>query len=283
MTSGIRARHHALASVAALAIVMMSPAAAQPDAARFELRLGGQKFTSFTTAVRLDSVTRGIGTQIRLETDVNLEQRVSAARIEGIYNFGRRHHIGFATYDIDRTGTRRVERSIRFRDETFTLGTTVSAALDQDVAKIAYRYDALSRRRATLGPSFGLHVMRFEVGLSAAAFSTEYDAKVTAPLPVVGVRGGWRFAERWRLLGSFEWFDIEVSDIDGRFTDATITVEHDTFERFGFGLGFNGSDLDVESGDEDFLGIIDLSFSSAIVYFRGTFGRKRSERQGGER
>ncbi|HEY8519869.1 MAG TPA: hypothetical protein VIN61_07310 [Gammaproteobacteria bacterium] len=276
MIGSSRGRHRALGSAVALvAIVTMSPAAAQPDDSRFELRLGGQEFTSFTTAMRLDSETRGIGTRIRLESDVNLEQRVRAARIEGVYNFAGRHHVAFAAYDIDRTGTRRVERSIRFRDETFTLGTMVGAALDQDVAKVAYGYEALARPRATLGPSVGLHVMRFQVGLSVSAFTGEFDARATAPLPVVGVRGRWRFAGRWRLVGGLELFDIEVNDVDGRFVDLTMAVEHDTFERFGFGLGFNGSDLDVESGDEDFLGIIDLSFSSAIVYFKGMFGRQR--------
>src|SRR5690606_13580219 len=53
-------------------------AAAQLDEpARFEYRIGGQAFSEFTSRVRLDSPNRGLGTQIRLEDDVNLEERVS--------------------------------------------------------------------------------------------------------------------------------------------------------------------------------------------------------------
>lgn len=260
-----------------ITFAMLPPhAAAQLDEpARFEYRIGGQAFSEFTSRVRLDSPNRGLGTQIRLEDDVNLEERVSVARIDGFYNFNRRHYIWFAAYDVEREGTRDIVREIRFGEQTFTFATTVSATVEETVAKVAYGFNALSRPRATLGPSFGLHVMRLEAALSALGTSRVQEAATTAPLPVFGIRGNYQIANRWRLEGAFQWFDLDIGDIDGLFTDVTLSVEHDTFERFGFGIGINNNLLDVESGDDDFRGRVDLSFSSVLVYFKGSVGPAR--------
>jgi len=51
-------------------------------------------------------------------------------------------------------------------------------------------------------------------------------------------------------------------------------VEHDTFDRFGFGFGFNTFRLDVEARDENLTGTIYLDFDSFIVYFKGSFGQR---------
>ncbi len=272
-------------TLALVTVVLMglphTPAGAQPTLGteRFEFGVGVQAFTHFTSAVRLDSQTRGIGTRLRLETDVDMDERIRVARADLFYNINARHYIAFASYDIERTGTRRVERDVRFGDKIFTIGTGVTAALDEDVAKLAYGYNALVRPRATLGPSFGLHVMRLEAGMSLSNLPLAYDARTTAPLPVVGVRGSYRISERWRFRGALELFDIDVGDIDGLFRDLILTFEHDTFGRLGFGFGLNANSLDIESGDDDFRGIIDLSFRSAMVYFRGSFGPRAGGRE----
>lgn len=258
-----------------LAVIPVRAAAQLEEPARFEYRIGGQAFSEFTSRVRLDSRTRGLGTQIRLEDDVNLEERVSVARIDGFYNFNRRHYVWFAAYDVEREGTRNITRDIRFGEQTFTLATSVSTTFEETVSKVAYGFNALRRPRATLGPSLGLHVMRLRAALSVPGTTLVQEAATTAPLPVLGIRGNYQFASRWRLEGAFQWFDLDVADIDGLFTDFTVSVEHDTFERFGFGVGINNNLLDVESGDDDFRGRVDLSFRSVLVYFKGSVGPAR--------
>lgn len=245
------------------------------EPARFEYRVGGQAFSNFTSRVRLDSRTHGVGTQIRLENDVNLDERVSVGRVDGFYNFNARHYVWFAAYDIEREGTRNIARNIRFGEQTFSFATSVSTTFEEQVGKVAYGFNALSRPRATLGPSFGLHIMRFRAALAVRGTPLVEDAATTAPMPVFGVRGNYRFAGRWRLDGMYQWFDLDIGDIDGLFTDVAITIEHDTFDRFGFGFGVNNNSLDVESGDDDFRGRIDLSFRSVLVYFKGTVGSVR--------
>lgn len=268
-------RAPASGTVAALWILPFAAAAqTAPEPDRFEYRVGAQAFSSFDSAIRLDSRTRGAGTEIRLEQDVNLEERVDVVRADAVYNFNSRHYVWFAAYDVERTGMRDVARELRFGDETFTVAATVSASLEERIAKVSYGFNAVRRPRATFGPSFGLHIMRLEAGLGIAGTPLVQEASTTAPLPVIGVRGDRRLSERWRLQGALQWFDVQVGDVDGLFSDFIVTVEHDTFDRFGFGFGINNNTLDIESGDDDFRGRIDLSFRSAVVYFKGSVGRR---------
>lgn len=267
-----------LGDVIAAAVVILpgiAHAQAPPDRAlaRFEYRIGGQVFSRFDSILRLDSATLGTGTQIRLEDDVNLDERITIARADGLYRFNERHHAAFSAYDINRTGTRRIERDIRFGREVFTIDTFVASAIEQRVAKISYGYTAMLRPRGRVGPTFGLHVMEFSAGMALAGEPQLDDASTTAPLPMLGVRGEYRFAPRWRLQGALEWFDVEAGDARGVFSDFIVSVEHETFEHFGFGAGVNVFGLDIESGDDNFRGAIDLSFSSFVVYFTGDLGR----------
>jgi len=155
----------------ALALMLPALATAQgpdnenPD--RFSFRIGAQAFTTLTTRLRLDSETLGMGTEIELEDAANLEEHIQVVRLDGTYNFNRRHHADFAYYDIDREGGRSTTQDISFGDVFFP---------DQ-------------------------------------------------------------FTEKWRVTGGLEWFD-------------------------------------VEAGDENFKGLIDLDFDSFIGYFRGSLGQR---------
>lgn len=269
-------------ALAALVLSMLPLGAAAQSASppdRFELSLGVQAFTTFSSTVRVDSAVRGIGTRLTLENDVNLDERARVARADLFYNFNARHYIVFASYEIERTGTRNVSRQIRFGEQTFDIGTSVSTIFDEEVAKLAYGYNILVRPRASLGPSFGLHVMRFEVGLAVSSSARGYRAQTTAPLPVIGVRGYYRLGDRWRVRGALELFDVQAGDVEGVFRDVVLTFEHDTFDRLGFGFGFNLNSLDVASGDDDLRGTIDLSFRSAMVYVKSSFGPRTSREE----
>jgi hypothetical protein len=148
----------------------------------------------------------------------------------------------------------------------------VSTVFSEDIVKVGYGFNVLHRPRAVLGPSFGFHVMKLGAGMVRADQPLSEDTDTTAPLPVFGARGEYLFADRWRLQGSLDWFDVQTGDAQGVFRDFVVTVEHDTFDRFGFGFGLNNLDFDLESGDADFKGTVELAFNSFLFYFKGGFG-----------
>ncbi len=239
---------------------------------KFYFRIGGQAFTHYSTTLRVDSETLGRGTQLTLESDTNLEETINVARLDGGYRFTDRHSMAFSYYDIDRTGSRIIDLDIKWAEEIFPDGIKVESRFRERILKLSYAYTFLIRPKGIMAASAGLHTMRFDAGLQALDLSRrERSTTADAPLPVFGIRGQYRFADKWRLVGQMEWFDVKTGDLDGTFSDALLTVEHDTWDRFGFGFGINSFGLNVSSGDEDLKGIIDIQFDSFVVYFKGNF------------
>jgi hypothetical protein len=265
------------AKLLAIGLLTSSSSLAQlPDSTafddRFEVRVGGQVFTEFTTRLRIDSESLGLGTEIDLEEDLDVEERISIARLDGLFRINRRHSLAMSLYDISREGVRTTTREINYGDAVFPVGTPVISEFEQKIIKLAYRFRFVSKSRAELSGSFGLHTMQLRSALRAVDGSIAQTRDADAPLPVIGVQGSYRFADRWRFSGSVEWFDIQSGDLQGTFTDFVVAVEHDTTERFGFGVGFNRLGLRFEAGDENLSGRLDVGFAAALIYFRGRFG-----------
>jgi hypothetical protein len=239
---------------------------------KFNFRIGGQAFTQLRTTIRIDSETLGRGTEVTLEDDTALEESITVLRLDGNYRFTDRHSMTFSYYDIDRTGSRTIDREIEWGEEVFPVNTTLESFYRQEVFKLSYGYTFLIRPRGFLLASAGLHTMKFDTGLRAFDGSRQTSNSTDAPLPVVGLRGQYRFSDKWRLVGSVDMFGVEVGDYEGRWSDLLLSVEHDTWDRFGFGFGFNTLGLDVRAGDENLMGTIDISFDSFVVYFKGHLG-----------
>ncbi len=239
---------------------------------KFFFRIGGQAFTRFRTSVRIDSERLGLGTEFSLEDDTNLEETITVVRLDGVYRFTDRHSMGFSYYDIDRTGSRAIDREITWDGEVFPINTTLESHFREKIFKVSYAYTFLIRPKGVMAASVGLHTMRFDTGLRAFDGSRERSNSTEAPLPVIGIRGQYRFGEKWRFVGQIEWLDVEVGDYEGTFSDTILTVEHDTWDRFGLGFGINSFGLDLRSGDSKLMGILDINFDSFVIYLKGDFG-----------
>lgn len=243
---------------------------------KFDFRIGGQIFTRFTTALRVDSETSG--TQFSLEDDTNVEETITIARLDGRYRFTNRHSANFSYYDIDRVGSGNIGLDVDWGGVLFPNGIAVESRFRQKILKLSYAYTFLIRPRGVVAVSAGLHTVRIDTGLRAGDGTRETSNTADAPLPLFGLRGQYRFGDKWRFVGSMEFFDVSTGDLRGIFSDTLLTVEHDTWDRFGLGFGINTFGFDVRAGDEDLRGIIDTSFDAFVVYFKGTFGGRRPSR-----
>jgi len=240
---------------------------------KFYFRVGGQAFTRLRTTVRIDSERVGNGTEFTLEDATNLEEKIAIARLDGIYRFTDKHSMGFSYYDIDRTGSAILDEEITWDGEVFPIDITVESLFRQQVLEISYAYSFLLRPKGVMAVTAGLHTMKFHTGLREVGGDKERTNSTEAPLPSIGIRGQYRFGEKWRFVGKINWLDVSVGDYRGKLADTLLTVEHDTWDRVGLGFGINSFGLKLESGDANLKGFFDIKFDSFVVFFKGHFGR----------
>ena len=76
------------------------------------INLGGF-LTSRDTDVRIDSKTLGKGTEISAENDLGLDDEKNTFRADAYVRLGQRHRLGVSFYDMSRSNTRVINRTIQ--------------------------------------------------------------------------------------------------------------------------------------------------------------------------
>jgi hypothetical protein len=237
---------------------------------RFYISGGVAAFADFNTNMQVTG-DAGLGTDLDLEDLLNLDEDAVAARIDGRYAFNKRHWLEFAWYDIRRDGERTIANDITVGDVVIP-ASNVETTFDTAIFKIAYRYNFVAEPRTVIGASFGFHVMSIDSSFKSAAFAVEEEYKVDAPVPLLGLHGAYALSEKWKLSGSAEFLKFDIGDYRGLITDVRLTIDHDTFEHFGWGLGYNGFQSDATLEGEDGLkSDLEYGYSGLMVYLRLLF------------
>ena len=253
--------------LAVLATVATPLAAAQGDE-KFSLSLGA--FIADSDSVtRLDvSGEARRGTPVDFETDLGLDASDSVFRIDGYYRFNDRHRIDFSAFDLSRSATTQIKKEIDWQGTIFPISANVDSDFDLNIYKLAYTYSIILREKGYVGLTAGLYTADIGTRLSAADIANREGGDVTAPLPVVGVRGEYQFAEKWSFRASGEFFSLEYQDFDGSLTDFYAGVDYQLFEHVGIGLGLNSVRIDMEVENNDWNGDLDWKYEGVLLFFK---------------
>ena len=116
--------------------------------------------------------------------------------------------------------------------------------------------------------NFGLNVNELKASMAVVGGPDPISesSEVTAPLPTIGVHGHVMLSRKWKFFGTIGVFAASVGDHEGLLTGAVTGFTHETFKHVGFGIGYTGFKIRIESEDEDFLGKIKVSYGGVNDY-----------------
>ncbi len=227
------------------------------------------------TEARVDSDS-GQGTDLNLEDDLGLQSSMTIARLDGHWWLSRRNRLDFSVFNFSRDGTRTIDETIDFGDRTFAINTVVNSTQDLDIAKAAYTFAPVIKDRGFVGLTAGLYVAQTKLSLSQATLGTAETEGLTAPLPVIGVRGQYAVTDRIKLRGSLEVFGIDTGDVSGHLNDFNIAADYAFGKRFAVGLAYNDVSMEIEAseGDSGFRGALDWGYSGWLLYVNVDIGNR---------
>ena len=255
--------------LACLALVVPAAAAAQDDH-RFSLSLGAF-ITDRASEARVDAADGTPGTPVDIEGDLGLDTSETVFRLDGYFKFNDRHRIDFSVFDLSRDATRQIDAEITWDDVVFPINATVISALDFNVYKLAYTYSFMRREKGYLGFTAGLYVAEVGAKLSAENIAVEAGGGLTAPLPVIGLRGEYRFTDKWAFRASGELFGLEYEAFDGSLIDLYAGIDYRLFEHVAIGAALNSVKLDVDVSDNDLIGALDWQYDGVLLFFKFDF------------
>jgi hypothetical protein len=219
----------------------------------------------------VDAADLTTGSPVDLESDLGLDASETVLRLDGYYRFNDRHRIDFSVFDLSRAATRQIDTAITWKNIVFPISATIGSEIDFSIYKLAYTWSFMRREKGYLGLTGGLYVADVAVKLSAQNIAEEAGGGVTAPLPVIGLRGEYRFTDKWTFRASGELFGLEYEAFDGSLIDLYAGIDYSLFEHAAIGLGLNSVKMDVDVSSSKLNGALDWQYDGALLYLKFDF------------
>jgi hypothetical protein len=237
----------------------------------------GTFLLSTDTRVRLNGSGGQQGTEVDLGRDLGFKD-ANRFRIDATWRFFARHKIRLLYFDTNDHRDKTITRDLTIGDTTYPASANLQSTNRTTIAEVAYEYAFLKRENYEVTGSAGIHTVKFKLGVSGEGavngntgqFSTE-SATTTAPLPVFGARGLWRFAPQWYFDGQAQYFALKVDNVDGHITDVRAGVTRMFGKHFGVGAGWNQFVTKVSIDKASFEGSLRWRYSGAMLYISGSY------------
>ena len=219
----------------------------------FSLKVGGLFVVEENTEVSLGRGAASVA--LNIEELAGMESETQVFRLDSFYRFNDAHRIEFSYYSLGSSGSKSTTTDIEWGDSgIIQAGAAVSMNFDLDMYKVNYTYSMYHSDKVELGVGAGLHVTAIDVGLNAQGTidsvpSTAYNesSKVTAPLPVLGVRLSYDITSDLVANFNYDFFAIKIDEHKGNIQNTSITLDYAITENFGIGAGFDNYSLVFET------------------------------------
>lgn len=191
-----------------------------------------------STNIRLDTRNGAYGTNLHLESDLDLPERRAVPQAALGYRFTRRSSLEFNYFDLRRSGSRVIDENITYGGVNYAFNTTVSTFSDVRTGALQFRYALVDDYPWGLSMAAGVHATHFTVGLSDLNSGVSKSADAQVPLPLVGLRGlyGWR---GWQLRAEAVYFKMTVNNLRGHLNNYTLSAAHPLTAGLSLELGYN--------------------------------------------
>jgi len=221
--------------------------------------------------------------KVDFDREFGTNSDVTVIRAGVLWRWTPRHHLRFEYFHNRVTGTRTLDRNIEWGDNTYLAGASVSAKNTFNVYELSYEYAFLRGPDYEIAASAGMHFLDQKLQISGEATVTQPDGTVSsasyqsktsnlpAPLPVLGLRGGWAFAPRWYYYATGQVFKVKIDAYDGTWWVLGTGVTWMYNRHFGVTAGYEKFTTHVDITKANFNGSLNLSYQGGLINVTGTF------------
>ncbi len=238
----------------------------------------GALFTTLDSRIRIGS---GLGLDIDVEEALNLDSNLTVVRLEGMRRWGK-HSIDLGWVAFHRSATRILVDDIVIEgpdgeEIVIDAGTGVDSVLNMDLIRLTYNYSFILDERLDLGVGVGLYIAPLDIELSAEGLiQGQGRESFTAPLPALSLHLNLAVTPKWFIRMRTQLFYLEYEDFKGGMFDSFGAVEYKAWKHFGFGLGYNIFQVNIQAKNEaypniDFNGNIGFHYTGLLLYAKAYF------------
>lgn len=194
-------------------------------------------------------------------------------RADALWRINPKYHLSFMYFDNSISRTKVLDNQIEWGDNVYQVGATVTSGSKFKVGAIAYEYAFMRDANYEVAASVGLHVTDMSLSLAGNALVNGVPTSgavqsntVTAPLPVIGLRGAWAVTPNLVLDVQGQFFKVNANGIDGSWSDLRANATWMFNKTFGLGLGYDRYYNHVDVSKSEFDGRVKMGYSGLQVF-----------------
>lgn len=194
-------------------------------------------------------------------------------RADALWRINPKHHLAFMYFDYSISRTKKLDRQVDWGDNVYQVGATVTSESTFKVGALSYEYAFMREPNYEVAASVGLHIS--DIGLSmagnalvngVATSGAVQSNTVTAPLPVIGLRGAWAVTPNLVLDAQAQFFKVNVNGIDGSWSDLRANATWMFNKTFGLGLGYDRFYNHIDVTKAKFDGKVRMGYSGLQLF-----------------
>lgn len=224
-------------------------------------------------AIEVDSTLPGPTNPIELDGDFGLQKSDEIFSLDFGWRFGEKWQFEGQYFAASGELGVALEEDVTWGDIVFQAGSGVRAGQDFTLIRAFFARHFESSDQHEFGIGAGLHWLEFgafiqgdiTTGTGDVAFRRE-SVSADAPLPNIGAWYRRSLSPKLALTTRIDWFSASIDEYDGTLLNASVGLNYQVFEYFGFGLNYNVFDLDVDVEKSNWNGNANISYKGPYAY-----------------
>ena len=263
-----------LAVIPALGFLCLAtPAQAQALEDDFWFQVSGF-WANVDTDVRVSPVADpDSGTEIDLETDLNLDDNEFLPAFFAGARLGGGFSVGAEYYSLGRDGPVTLSRDIVFEDVTYPATADLTTGFDTDVYRFTVGYAFVRNENMEIGAALGFHGADITLSISGQGSVggpvQQIETRRTdflAPLPTIGLFGTFEPMPRLTVGARVDFLSLSIGDYDGRLINAQASVAYRLFRNVGIGVAYRFVDYRVDVEKTNYVGRFAYEYSGPSAF-----------------
>lgn len=241
-------------------------------------RLSAGFFVPVTNTDLTVGVKGGVaGTPINLEKDLGYGNTQLTFLANFQWRISRKSRLNLNYYNIPRSRTQTLKKDITFKDSTYHVNSSVNTFFNTAIYQISYGYAILSKPNYELGILIGTHLVGGKAGISLngtnGGISSSTEFGFTAPLPDLGLWGGYTFSDRFAVNLDMDYLSLTVNNITGSIFAYNLLFIYRAMDKLDVSLGYSGLNFKVDAVRKGVEGSFKWGYNGPALGVTYAFGK----------
>jgi hypothetical protein len=231
-----------------------------------------------STKIKVDAKGAIEGTDIDFQKDLGFGATVATFAVDFQWRISRRSRFSLGYFNMKRSSTHTLDRDITFDSTTYHVNTIIDAFFNTSIYQFSYGYAIIVKPKYEVGLSIGTHTVGAKTGISLngpnVGASASHDFGFTAPLPDLGIWGGYAISDRFAANLDFNYLSLTINKITGSIISYNLIFAYKLTRKLDISLAYTGLNFKVSTTKRDVTGDFRWGYNGPTLGASFNFGTK---------